>query len=138
ARGGYVLSTGSAETPDVVLIATGSELQLAVAAAAELEAEGTAARVVSMPCLDWVEAQPRAYRDAVIPPTVRARVSGEAGVAMPWRGVLGDCGEAVSLEHFGASADYKTLFREFGITADAAVAAAKRSIAAVPAANSKV
>lgn len=139
AEGGYVLSAGSADTPDVVLIATGSELQLAVAAAADLEAKGTAARVVSMPCLDWFEAQPRTYRDAVIPPSVRARVSVEAGIAMPWRGLLGDCGEAVSLEHFGASADDKTLFREFGLTAGAVVAAAQRSITEVaPAIDLKV
>ncbi|GAA4814231.1 transketolase [Tomitella cavernea] len=135
AKGGYVLVPGSAETPEVVLVATGSELQLAVVAGEALEAAGHAARVVSMPCLEWFLAQPAEYRDAVIPPAVRARVSVEAGIAMPWRAVLGDAGEAVSLEHFGASADYKTLFREFGFTTDAVVAAARRSITAAAGGN---
>ncbi len=135
AKGGYVLVPGSAPTPDVVLVATGSELQLAVAAAEALESDGRSARVVSMPCLDWFLAQPAEYRDSVIPPATRARVSVEAGVAMPWLGLLGEAGEAVSLEHFGASADYKTLFREFGFTADAVVAAAERSISAASGSN---
>ncbi|MDN5757496.1 MAG: transketolase, partial [Tomitella sp.] len=128
AKGGYVLEAGSSGKPDVVLVATGSELQLAVAAAKTLESDGHSARVVSMPCLEWFEQQPREYRDAVIPPSTRARVSVEAGIAMPWHRILGDAGEAVSIEHFGASADYKTLFREFGITADAVVTAARTSI----------
>src|SRR5699024_10335059 len=100
-----------------------------------LEAQGRSARVVSMPCLDWFLAQPAEYRGSVIPPATRARVSVEAGIAMPWLGILGEAGEAVSLEHFGASADYKTLFREFGFTADAVVAAAERSIAAASGSN---
>ncbi|MDG3011223.1 transketolase [Rhodococcus sp. D2-41] len=127
-RGGYVLAEASTGTPQVVLIGTGSELHLAVAARETLEAEGIATRVVSMPCLDWFEQQDQAYRDSVLPPAVRARVTVEAGIAMPWYRLLGDTGEAVSLEHFGASADYKTLFREFGITTEAVVSAARRTL----------
>lgn len=127
-RGGYTLVDGSAATPHVILLGTGSELQLAVAAAKVLEADGIATRVVSMPCLDWFEAQDQDYRDSVLPPAVRARVSVEAGIAMPWHRHIGDAGVAVSLEDFGASADYQTLFREFGITTDAVVAAAHRVV----------
>lgn len=133
ARGGYVLLDSPAEhdgdTPDVVLIATGSEVQLAVEAREELAADGIRARVVSMPCREWFDAQDPEYRDDVIPPTVRARVSVEAGIAMGWRDLVGDAGTSVSLEHYGASADFATLYREFGITTDAVVAAAKESIA---------
>ncbi|NUS42178.1 MAG: transketolase [Mycobacteriaceae bacterium] len=131
AKGGYVLAESSTATPDVILIGTGSELQLAVAAREALEAKGVGARVVSMPCTEWFDAQPKAYRDQVLPPEVKARVAVEAGIAMPWHRFTGDTGEIVSIEHFGASADYKTLFREFGITADAVTAAAERSIAHV-------
>ncbi len=131
ARGAYVL-VDSAEDgrPDVVLIATGSEVQLAVAARDLLAADGVQARVVSMPCKEWFLREQRAYRDEVLPPAVRARVSVEAAVAQGWRELVGDTGRCVGLEHFGASADYKTLFREFGITAEAVAAAAKESIAA--------
>ncbi|WP_192796335.1 MULTISPECIES: transketolase [Corynebacterium] len=128
ARGGYVLVRESAETPDVILMATGSEVHLAVEAAQRLEAEGTATRVVSMPCMDWFAEQDQDYIDEVLPPAVTARVSVEAGVAMPWYQWLGSQGEAVSLEHFGASAPYEKLFEEFGITTDAVVAAAKKSL----------
>lgn len=130
-RGAYVLAEASTGTPEVILLGTGSELQLAVAARETLEADGIPTRVVSVPCLDWFEAQDRAYRDEVLPPSVRARVSVEAGVAMPWYRHLGSDGEAVAIEHFGASADYKTLFREFGFTAEAVTAAAQRSLARV-------
>ncbi|NKZ91325.1 transketolase [Rhodococcus hoagii] len=130
-RGGYVLAEASTGTPEVVLIGTGSELQLAVAAREALEAEGVPTRVVSMPCVEWFDAQDQAYRDGVLPPTVKARVAVEAGIAMPWYRFVGDAGEIVSIEHFGASADYKTLFREFGITAEAVTAAAQRSLARV-------
>jgi len=130
-RGGYVLVEGSEALPEVVLMATGSEVQLAVAAAERLEADGVSARVVSMPCLDWFLAQDKEYRDSVVPPQVRARVSVEAGIAMPWYRLLGDVGEAVSIEHFGASADYQTLFDKFGITVDAVFDAAARTRAAV-------
>ncbi|GAA1225708.1 transketolase [Prauserella halophila] len=128
AKGGYVLAEASNGNPEVVLIATGSEVQLAVEARATLEADGVAASVVSMPCVEWFDRQDQAYRDAVIPPTVTARVAVEAGIAQPWHRFVGDGGEIVSIEHFGASADYKTLFREFGITAEAVVTAARRAL----------
>lgn len=133
AKGGYVLAEARNGSPDVILIGTGSEVQLAVEAREALEAEGVSARVVSMPCLEWFNAQDASYRDSVLPRTVRARVSVEAGVSQSWHGIIGDAGRSVSLEHFGASADYKTLYREFGITADAVVAAAKDSLEAVAA-----
>ncbi|MHA7282944.1 transketolase [Arthrobacter sp. TMS2-4] len=133
AKGGYVLAEATGGSPDVILIGTGSEVQLAVEARATLEAQGITARVVSMPCLEWFNAQDAGYRESVLPRTVRARVSVEAGVAQSWHGIVGDAGRIVSLEHFGASADYKTLYREFGITADAVVAAAKDSLEAAAA-----
>ncbi|WP_460978661.1 transketolase-like TK C-terminal-containing protein, partial [Pseudactinotalea suaedae] len=129
-RGAYVLLDSSTETPDVILVATGSEVQYAVAAREQLEADGVGARVVSAPCLEWFDEQDADYRESVLPAAVRARVSVEAGIAMPWYRYLGDAGRAVSLEHFGASADAKTLFREFGFTPEAVVAAARESIAA--------
>ena len=129
ARGGYVLSDCEGE-PAVLLLATGSEVQLALAAQQTLAAEGIAARVVSLPCFEWFFEQDDDYRNSVIPPSVRARVSVEAGVAMPWYQFLGDAGRPVSIEHFGASADGALLFEKFGITADAVVEAAKESIAA--------
>ncbi|MGW0249837.1 transketolase [Nocardia goodfellowii] len=127
-RGGYVLAEASTGTPQVILIATGSELQLAVDARTTLESQGIGTRVVSMPCVEWFDAQDKAYRDEVLPPAVRARVVVEAGIAMPWHRFVGDAGEIVSIEHFGASADFKTLFREFGITTEAVVAAAQRTL----------
>ncbi|MBW4780249.1 transketolase [Rhodococcus fascians] len=127
-KGGYILSESSKAAPDVVLIGTGSELQYAVEAQKLLEAQGIAARVVSMPCVEWFESQDQNYRDQVIPTTVKARVSIEAGIAMPWWKIVGSFGEIISLEHYGESADAATLFREFGFTADAVVAAAQRSI----------
>jgi transketolase len=129
ARGGYVLADAAAGPLQVVLIGTGSELQIAVAAREQLEAQGIGTRVVSMPCVEWFDAQPASYRDTVLPPTVRARVAVEAGIAMSWHRFTGTDGEVVSLEHYGASADYKTLYREFGITDEAVVAAAQRSLA---------
>jgi transketolase len=122
---------GRAGSPDVVLIATGSEVQLAVEARAALAEQGVAARVVSMPCREWFDEQDQAYRDSVIPPHVKARVSVEAGIAMGWRDVLGDHGRSVSLEHFGASADYATIFQQFGITAEAVVLAAQDSLRSI-------
>jgi transketolase len=130
AKGGYVLADASTGSPDVVLLATGSEVQLALAARDVLEADGVAARVVSLPCVEWFEEQDAAYRESVLPSSVRARVSVEAGIALGWWKYLGTDGRAVSLEHFGASADAATLFREFGITTEAVVAAARESIAA--------
>ncbi|MGX6512434.1 transketolase [Rhodococcus sp. SJ-2] len=131
ARGAYVLAEASNGTPEVVLLATGSEVELAVAARDTLEAGGVPTRVVSVPVLEWFLEQDQAYRDEVLPPSVKARVSVEAGLAMSWYRLLGDAGEAVSLEHYGASADYKTLYREFGITAEAVVDAARRSLTRV-------
>ncbi|OLZ44605.1 transketolase [Amycolatopsis keratiniphila] len=128
-RGGYVLAEASNGSPEVVLIATGSEVQLAVEARKTLEADGIPASVVSMPCVEWFDAQEQSYKDSVIPPSVKARVSVEAGVAQSWHRFTGDAGVNVSIEHFGASADAATLFREFGFTAEAVVEAARRSIA---------
>ncbi|WP_044096326.1 transketolase [Mycobacterium canetti] len=132
ARGGYVLSDAGGlqpgEEPDVILIATGSEVQLAVAAQTLLADNDILARVVSMPCLEWFESQPYEYRDAVLPPTVSARVAVEAGVAQCWHQLVGDTGEIVSIEHYGESADHKTLFREYGFTAEAVAAAAERAL----------
>ncbi|MFD5572870.1 transketolase [Streptomyces cadmiisoli] len=130
ARGGYVLFDSSTPVPDVVLIATGSEVQLAVAARERLEAEGIGARVVSMPSVEWFEEQSPEYRDSVLPPSVKARVAVEAGVGLTWYRFVGDAGRIVSLEHFGASADAKTLFAEFGFTAENVTAAARESLAA--------
>jgi transketolase len=128
ARGGYVLARESTPRPRVVLVATGSEVQYAVRARQVLEADGVGTRVVSMPCVEWFDEQNEAYREQVLPPTVRARVVIEAGVAQPWHRFAGDLGEIISIEHFGASADYKTLFREYGFTAEAVVAAASRTL----------
>ncbi len=133
AKGGYVLIDGGSsgkEVPDVILVATGSEVPVALAAREALEKDGIRARVVSMPCREWFDEQPRSYREKVLPPPVRARVSVEAGVAQGWREVVGDAGRCVSLEHFGASASGEILFREFGFTPAAVVKAAKGSIAA--------
>ncbi|NYE95448.1 transketolase [Psychromicrobium silvestre] len=131
AKGGYVLAEataiGAVTTAQVILIATGSEVQLAIEAREALQAEGIATRVVSMPCVEWFRAQPAEYREQVLPAAVKARVSVEAGLSLGWKEFVGDAGRSVSLEHFGASADYKRLFQEFGITADAVVAAAKDS-----------
>ncbi|WP_297598684.1 transketolase [Mycobacterium sp.] len=129
ARGGYVLgSDGDGQDPDVVLIATGSEVQLAVEAQKLLADKDIAARVVSMPCVEWFESQPDDYRDSVLPPSVSARVAVEAGVAQSWHKLVGDTGKIVSIEHYGESADYKTLFREFGFTAEAVAAAAEQVV----------
>ena len=130
ARGAYVLLEASSATPEVILIATGSEVQLAVAARETLEAQGIGTRVVSAPCLEWFAEEDDAYREEVLPAAVRARVSVEAGIAMSWHKIVGDAGRSVSLEHYGASADAETLFREFGFTPEAVVAAARDSIAA--------
>ncbi|MGQ0632170.1 MAG: transketolase [Sporichthyaceae bacterium] len=129
ARGAYVLQEAASGLPDLILIGTGSELSLAVEARTALEAGGISTRVVSMPCIEWFLAQDDAYRQTVLPSRVKARVSVEAGIAQGWWRFLGDGGEVVSLEHFGASAPYATLYEQFGITAAAVVAAAHRSLA---------
>lgn len=129
ARGAYVLAEAASGTPDVILLATGSEVQIALAAREQLAAAGVGARVVSVPCREWFDEQDAAYRESVLPADVRARVSVEAAVAQGWRELVGDAGRCVSLEHFGASADYERLYAEFGLTPEAVVAAAQASIA---------
>nr|WP_249404774.1 transketolase [Plantibacter sp. CFBP 8798] len=128
AKGAYILAEAPGGTPDVILIATGSELQLAVEAREVLRGEGVNARVVSVPALEWFEEQSAEYRESVLPKAVTARVSVEAGLGLTWKSIVGDAGRTVSIEHFGASADYKTLFREFGITTEAVVSAAHETL----------
>ena len=132
-KGAYTLLDTDGD-PDVILIGTGSEVQIAVKARELLAADGINARVVSMPCREWFEQQDEAYRESVIPAGLRARVVVEAGVAFGWRDVVGDAGRVVSIEHYGASADFATLFEKFGVTPDAVAAAARESIAAAGAA----
>jgi transketolase len=127
-RGGYVLADASNGQPQVILIGTGSEVQLCVAARERLEADGVPTRVVSMPCQEWFRSQDRAYQQQVLPSDVTARVSVEAGIAMSWRDLVGPYGECVSLEHYGASAPYQVLFEQFGFTPDRVVAAARASL----------
>ena len=112
----------------VILIATGSEVELALEARKTLGQDGVSARVVSMPCREWFDRQDASYRESVIPSGITARVAVEAGLPMSWNDLLGSTGRAVGLDHFGASADYKTLYKEFGITPEAVVEAAKESI----------
>jgi transketolase len=134
ARGAYVLreadGLGDGELPEALLLATGSEVPLALAAQEQLAELQVRARVVSVPCLEWFAQQDAAYRDAVLPPAVRARVSVEAGISMPWHALVGESGVCVSLEHFGASASAEKLFEEFGFTPEAVVAAAQESLTA--------
>ena len=126
-QGGYVLASGT----DVILIATGSEVSIALEAREQLAAEGVSARVVSMPCVEWFDAQDESYRREVLPATIRARVSVEAGITAPWRLFTGDAGASIGVDHFGASADYKKLYQEFGLTAERVAAAARDSLARV-------
>lgn len=128
ARGGYILGDDGGTEPDVILIATGSEVQIAVAAQKLLRDKDIIARVVSMPCVEWFESQPYDYQDSVLPPAVSARVAVEAGVAQCWHKWVGDTGQIVSIEHYGESADHQTLFREFGFTPEAVAAAAERAL----------
>ena len=130
ARGAYVLAEAAGGTPDVILIATGSEVQIALEARETLQADGIATRVVSMPSREWFALQDDAYQESVLPASVKARVSIEAAVAQGWHEIVGDAGRSVSLEHYGASADYQRLYEEFGITAEATVAKARESLAA--------
>jgi len=131
ANGAYVLIDGSGGSgPALILIATGSEVSIAVAARETLESQGISTRIVSMPCREWFEAADQSYRDQVLPPNVRARVSVEAGVPLGWRDFVGDAGRIISIDHYGASADAATLFREFGFTPAAVVTAAQESIQA--------
>ncbi|MDX6410224.1 MAG: transketolase, partial [Gaiellaceae bacterium] len=129
-RGAYVLRDASdGRDPEVILIGTGSELQLAFGAAERLEGEGVAARVVSMPCWERFELQDQAYRDEVLPPSVRARVSVEVGVSLGWERWVGDAGAIVGLDHFGASAPAGTIFEKFGFTIDRVADVARQVIA---------
>jgi transketolase len=128
-KGGYVLADAEGDL-QVIIMSSGSEVQLAMAARETLHAEGIGTRVVSMPCLDWFESQTEDYIESVLPKAVTARVSVEAAISQPWWRWIGSQGKPVSLEHYGASADAATLYKEFGITADATVAAAKESLAA--------
>ncbi|SEC25376.1 transketolase [Paramicrobacterium humi] len=129
-KGAYILAEAPNGTPDVILIATGSEVQLAVEAREQLTSENINARVVAVPSLEWFHEQDAAYQEKVLPAAVTARVSVEAGLDLTWRSIVGDKGRSVSIEHFGASADYKTLFREFGMTTEAVVNAAKETLGA--------
>ncbi|MFE2413117.1 transketolase [Kitasatospora sp. NPDC059408] len=135
AKGGYVLAEAGNGDPQVILLGTGSEVQLAVKAREVLEAEGIATRVVSLPSFEWFQEQDQAYRDSVLPPSVKARVSVEAGIAQGWRELVGDHGRIVSLDHFGASADYQVLFEEFGLTAERVVAEAHNALRSLEAVN---
>ncbi|MGB8380621.1 MAG: transketolase [Dermatophilaceae bacterium] len=138
AKGAYVLADGGpdgSQTPDVIVVATGSEVSLALGARHDLERAGIRTRVVSMPCREWFEAQPRSYRERVLPPAVKARVSVEAGASLGWRDVVGDAGQIVSIDHFGASADGATLMREFGFTVPAVTKAAKTALRTARATN---
>ncbi|MEY4993870.1 MAG: hypothetical protein RIS82_992 [Actinomycetota bacterium] len=128
-KGAYTLLEAANGKPEVILIATGSEVEIAVAARLQLEAQGVATRVVSAPCLEWFDEQPAEYREQVLPAAVAAKVSVEAGISLGWNKYVGPFGKSVSIEHFGASADPKTLYREFGMTAEAVVSAAKSCVA---------
>ncbi len=128
AKGAYVLAEAPNGTPDVIIIATGSEVQLAVAAREALAADGVGVRVVSAPSLEWFAEQDADYRESVLPTAITARVSVEAGLALGWRGIVGDRGRSVSIEHYGASADYQTLFDKFGITTEAVITAARETL----------
>ncbi|CAN01790.1 transketolase [Clavibacter michiganensis] len=130
AKGAYILADTEG-TPDVILIATGSEVQFAVEAREALAADGVQARVVSAPSLEWFEEQDAEYKEHVLPEAVAARVSVEAGISLSWKQYVGHHGRSISIEHFGASAEYEVLYREFGITTEAVVKAAKESIASL-------
>jgi transketolase len=127
-RGGYVLREGSTGKPDLILIGTGSELQLAFAAAEQLAGEGIAARVVSLPCWETFELQDQSYRDSVLPPSVRKRVSVEIGVSLGWERWVGDEGAIIGLDHYGASAPAGTIFEHFGFTADRVADVARKVV----------
>ena len=127
-KGGYIYVDAENQKPEVILVATGSEVQFAVAAREELEASGVATRVVSMPCVEWFNQQSQDYKNSVLPQDVKNRVSIEAGLTSFWREIVGDHGIAIGIDHYGASADYKALYKEFGITTEAVVAAAKKLV----------
>jgi transketolase len=126
-RGAYVLQ--GPDDPDAIIIATGSEVSLAVAAAQYLQADGISVRVVSAPCLEWFDSQEATYRDHVLPPAVDVRVAVEAGATLGWWKYVGGKGRVIGIDHFGASADHATLFREFGITSERIADAVRTSLA---------
>jgi transketolase len=128
ARGGYVVADPDGAVPSVILIGTGSEVHVALGARERLEDAGIPARVVSMPCVEWFAAQDQAYRDSVLLPSVRARVSVEAAVTMGWERWVGESGASIGLDHFGASAPYEVLYEQFGITPERVAAAAQASL----------
>ena len=134
AKGGYVIAEADGDT-QVILIATGSELQIALAAREQLQADGAPTRVVSMPCVEWFDEQDSAYREQVLPHRIRARVSVEAGVTFGWRQYVGDSGVSIGVDHFGASADYSRLYEEFGLTAERVAAAARTVLDRIGAAS---
>jgi transketolase len=125
AQGAYVLADAVGSAPDLILIATGSEVSIALEAHARLTKDGIRSRVVSMPCWELFDAQPQSYRDAVLPPGVRARVSIEAASAFGWERYVGPGGRMISVNHFGASAPGPVVMREFGFTPDHVVETAK-------------
>jgi transketolase len=127
-KGAYTYVDAENGQPELILIATGSELQFAVSAREELEKSGIPTRVVSMPCFEWFAQQPEQYRQSVLPKDVKARVSIEAGLTSSWREIVGDKGISIGIDHYGASADYKTLYKEFGITSEAVVLAGKKAV----------
>ncbi|MEU1409422.1 transketolase [Streptomyces sp. NPDC005728] len=129
AHGGYVLAEAAGGTPQAVIVATGSEVHIALEARAALQAEGLAVRVVSMPCLEWFQEQSKEYRDTVLPPALRARVCVEAGTTNGWHALAGDAGETVGLDEFGASAAFEALYERYGITAERVAAAVRGSVA---------
>jgi len=131
AKGAYILAEAGSGMPKVILIATGSEVSIAMDARELLEAEGTPTRVVSMPCQEWFQEQDQAYRQMVLPPSVRVRVSVEAAATMGWREYIGDDGESLGIDHYGASAPYKILYEQLGLTPDRVVAAAHSSLSKV-------
>ncbi len=127
-KGAYTYVDADNGKPELILIATGSELQFALTAREDLEKSGIPTRVVSMPCFEWFAQQSEQYRRSVLPDEVRARVSIEAGLTSSWRSVVGDSGTSIGIDHYGASADYKTLYKEFGITSQAVVEAGKKVV----------
>ena len=125
-KGGYILWESAAGDPDVILIGTGSEVEIALEAGRRLASEGVRVRVVSLPSWELFDREPQAYRDSVLPPAVRARVAVEAGIRLGWEHYVGLEGEIVGIDRFGASAPYKVIYEKFGITAEAVAAAARR------------
>jgi transketolase len=128
-KGAYVLSKEKAAKADVVLIASGSEVQLILAAQEKLADDDIQARVVSMPSWELFREQPQSYRDEVLPPSVKARLAVEAGSPLGWREWVGDGGDVIGITKFGASAPYKELFKHYGVTVEHVIERAKKLVA---------